>query len=37
MSEKRVAVVAGGGGVIGEALVRHLDERDGWDVVATTS
>ena len=34
MSEKRVAIVAGGGGVIGEALVRHLEQRDGWDVVA---
>jgi nucleoside-diphosphate-sugar epimerase len=34
MTEHRVAVVAGGLGVIGHALAQHLTQRDGWDVVA---
>ena len=34
MSERNVALVAGGLGVIGRALVAHFAEREGWDVVA---
>ncbi len=34
MSSANVALVAGGLGVIGRALVEHFAARDGWDVVA---
>lgn len=34
MAGSRVALVAGGLGVIGRALVQHFAERDGWEVVA---
>jgi nucleoside-diphosphate-sugar epimerase len=34
MVENRLAVVAGGRGVIGHALAEHLAARPGWDVVS---
>lgn len=34
MAAGNVALVAGGLGVIGRALVEHFAQRDGWDVVA---
>lgn len=34
MTSGNVALVAGGLGVIGRALVEHFAARDGWDVVA---
>ena len=34
MASNNVALVAGGLGVIGRALVEHFAARDGWDVVA---
>ncbi len=34
MADSNVALVAGGLGVIGRALVEHFVARDGWDVVA---
>lgn len=34
MNERNVALVAGGLGVIGRALVEHFAAREGWDVVA---
>ena len=34
MAEKKIALVAGGLGVIGRALVQHFAERDGWEAVA---
>ncbi len=34
MAKNKVALVAGGLGVIGRALVQHFSEREGWDVVA---
>lgn len=34
MAKDKVALVAGGLGVIGRALVQHFSEREGWDVVA---
>jgi nucleoside-diphosphate-sugar epimerase len=34
MAGNNVALVAGGLGVIGRALVEHFAARDGWDVVA---
>ncbi|WP_210239654.1 NAD-dependent epimerase/dehydratase family protein [Mesorhizobium sp. B3-1-6] len=32
MAQERLALVAGGGGVIGHALAQHLASRDGWSV-----
>lgn len=34
MSSKKVALVAGGLGVIGRALVEHFSNREGWDCIA---
>lgn len=34
MVETKTALVAGGLGVIGRALVQHFAEREGWDAVA---
>jgi len=36
MAERRLAVVAGGLGVIGNAVAQHLASRDGWEVVSVS-
>lgn len=36
MADRRLAVIAGGRGVIGRALAEHLAARDGWEVVSVS-
>jgi nucleoside-diphosphate-sugar epimerase len=36
MTEPRLAVIAGGLGVIGHAVAEHLASRDGWEVVSVS-